>query len=112
MAGECVESVKRLWTEHEPIDHDGAYYRVKGRIKAPRPVQQPYPLLFSAGASPAGIGFAADYCDLLVIAGDTAEKIQTADGKPRSLLDDKNAGRQGGTSPIAIVNDRDRDGET
>ena len=111
MAGEFVEIVKRLWTEQEPIDHDGAYYRVKGRIKAPRPVQQPYPLLVSAGASPAGIGFAADYCDLLVIAGDTAEKIQTTTGKLRSLLDDKNAGRQVGTSPFAIVIVRDGDGE-
>ena len=41
MAGEFVDIVKRLWTEAEPIDHDGAYYRVRGRIKAPRPVQRP-----------------------------------------------------------------------
>src|SRR5260370_41170309 len=111
MAGECVESVKRLWTEQERTDHDGAYYRVRGRIKAPRPVQRPSPLLVSAGASPAGIGFAADYCDLLVIAGDTTEKIQTTAGKLQSLLDEKNVGRQVGTSPFAIVIVRDGDGE-
>jgi FMNH2-dependent dimethyl sulfone monooxygenase len=111
MAGEFVEIVKRLWTEPEPIDHDGKYYQVRGRIKAPTPVQRPYPLLVSAGASPAGVQFAATYCDLLVVAGDTNEKIQSADAKLDALLDDNDRAGQVGTSPFCIVIVRDGDGE-
>lgn len=111
MAGEFVDIVKRLWTEAEPIDHDGAYYRVRGRIKAPRPVQRPYPLLVSAGASPAGVRFAASYCDMLVVAGDTPGKIQAADERLRSLLEGAGTDRQVGTSPFAIVIVRDGEGE-
>jgi dimethylsulfone monooxygenase len=103
--------VQRLWTESEPIDHDGTYYRVKGRIKAPRPVQRPYPLLVSAGASAAGVGFAASYCDMLVVAGDTAEKIQSAEGRLQSVLDGAGSARQVTTSPFAIVIVRDGAGE-
>lgn len=110
MAAEFVEVVKRLWTEHEPIDHDGRYYRVTGRIKAPRPVQRP-PLLVSAGASPAGIGFAAAHCDLLVVAGDTADKIRAADSRLEELLDGNGRTGMVSTSPFAIAIVRDGDGE-
>jgi FMNH2-dependent dimethyl sulfone monooxygenase len=111
MAGEFTDIVKRLWTEPEPIDHDGTYYRVRGRIKAPRPVQQPYPLLVSAGASAAGVGFAADNCDMLVVAGDTAEKIHATEDKLRSVLDGAGSARQVTTSPFAIAIVRQGEGE-
>jgi FMNH2-dependent dimethyl sulfone monooxygenase len=109
MAEEFVDIVKRLWIEDEPIDHDGRHYRVKGRIKAPRPAQRPYPLLVSAGASPAGMGFASKFCDLLVVAGNSIDKIQQTDAKLQTLLDAN--GRNVGTCPFAIVIVRDGDGE-
>ncbi len=66
MAAEFVDVVQRLWTEEEPIEHAGRYYRCTGRIKAPRPVRRPRPHLVSAGASEAGTAFAATWCDELV----------------------------------------------
>lgn len=75
MAAEFTDLVKRLWSEHEPIDVDGQFYRVKGRIKAPRPSQSPHPLLISAGASDAGMEFAATHCNQLVTLAKNAESL-------------------------------------
>jgi len=111
MAGEFVEIVKRLWTEHDAIDVDGKYYQVRGRIKAPRPVQNPHPLLVSAGASPTGMDFAARHCDMLVVAGDSAEQVQLTEKRLEPIV--RAAGRDDplGVSPFAIVIVREHEGE-
>ena len=57
-ASEAMQVVTHLWTG-EAIDFRGEFYRVKGALVQPRPVQRPYPALVSAGASPAGIRLAA-----------------------------------------------------
>lgn len=109
MAAEFVEVVERLWAEHEPIDHDGRYYRLKGRIKAPRPASDPRPRLVSAGASEAGTAFAADWCDELV----TLAKDDDALRAVESRLDGLTAanGRDVSVTPFAIALVRDGDGE-
>ncbi|MBM9467777.1 LLM class flavin-dependent oxidoreductase [Nakamurella leprariae] len=81
MAAEFVDIVLRLWREEEPIDVDGRFYRTRGRIKLPRPVQQPHPLLVSAGASPAGIAFAARYCDQLVTLATGQDQLTALDAE-------------------------------
>lgn len=87
------------------------HFALRGRINAPRPAQQPHPLLVSAGASPAGTGFAAAHCDLLVVAGDTAEKIQAADNRLEGILDANGRTGQVATSPFANAIVRDGEGE-
>lgn len=81
MAAEFVDIVLQLWEQHEPIDVDGKFYRTRGRIKLPRPAQQPHPLLVSAGASPAGIEFASRYCDQLVTLATGEDQLRTLDEK-------------------------------
>jgi dimethylsulfone monooxygenase len=109
MAAEFVDVVKQLWTEEEPIDFEGTYYKAKGRVKAPRSVQEPQPLIVSAGASPAGTAFAAQWCDALVTLGKTNEDMLATKGR----LEQQTAktGRHVGTWPFAIVLIRDGDGE-
>jgi FMNH2-dependent dimethyl sulfone monooxygenase len=111
MAGEFVEIVKRLWTEEEPIAVDGKYYRVHGRIKAPRPTQKPYPLLVSAGASPAGMTFAAQHCDMLVVAGNSIEKVQETEARVGPIAESVGRAETLGVSPFAIVIVRENEGE-
>lgn len=108
MAAEFVDIVKRLWTEEEPIDVDGKYYRVKGRIKRPLPVQAPHPLLVSAGSSPAGIAFAARHCDQLVTLAATEEGLRG--------VADKVSAQTGGqrfvsTCPFSLAIIREGEGE-
>lgn len=111
MAGEFVEVVKQLWSEDDAIDFEGEFYRVNGRIKAPRPVQQPHPLLVSAGASPAGMRFAAEYCDQLVVAGNSIEKVQQTGQRVEDVLSQTDRDSPLGTTPFTIVIVRDGEGE-
>ncbi|YCN57657.1 LLM class flavin-dependent oxidoreductase [Rhodococcus erythropolis] len=111
MAGEFVEIVKKLWSEDGITDVNGQYFRAQGRIKAPRPVQLPHPLLVSAGASPAGMNFAAQHCDQLVIAGNTTEKIRDTNLKLNKVLSEQGRMETLGTTPFAIAVVRENEGE-
>jgi FMNH2-dependent dimethyl sulfone monooxygenase len=109
MAGEFVQIVERLWVEQEPIDVTGKYYRVQGRIKAPRPVQQPWPLLVSAGASTAGTEFAASWCDALVTLAKDDAGLRVVDDRLHALTDVNH--RDVGTWPFCIALIRDGEGQ-
>jgi FMNH2-dependent dimethyl sulfone monooxygenase len=109
MAGEFVEIVQALWTKHEPIDVDGRYYRTRGRIKLPRPTQDPRPYLVSAGASPAGAEFASRYCDQLVALGNSLDVVAATGQR----LDELSAqsGREVGLCPFSMAIIREGEGE-
>ncbi|AHH19910.1 luciferase-like monooxygenase [Nocardia nova SH22a] len=111
MAGEFVDIVRSLWSEDDPIDFRGNYFQVEGRIKAPRPVQRPHPLLVSAGGSPAGMTFAAQHCDQIVVAGNTIEKVQETSLRVDAVLDEQGRTEPLGTTPFTIVIVRDGEGE-
>ncbi|MTD54950.1 LLM class flavin-dependent oxidoreductase [Amycolatopsis pithecellobii] len=109
MAAEFVDIVQQLWRKDDPIEVVGKYYRAQGRIKAPRPVQQPRPLIVSAGASTAGATFAADWCDALVTLARTEDDVRSLDDRLQNLLG--NNGRTVTSWPFAICIVRDGDGE-
>lgn len=109
MAAEFVDVVERLWTEHEPIDHDGRYYRLQGRIKAPRPAGDPRPHLVSAGSSTAGTAFAADYCDELVTLAKDDDALRGVGDRLTGLTAAN--GRDVSVTPFAIALVRDGEGE-
>lgn len=58
-----VELAQQYW-RGESIDHDGAHYRVRAQGDLPRSPQGE-PVLFQAGASPAGQDFAARTADVI-----------------------------------------------
>ena len=64
MAIEWIEIIKRLWTSEEEFDFEGKFYKVKGAILAPKPLQKPHPAVMSAGVSPKGRQFAARHADV------------------------------------------------
>ena len=63
-AAEWLEIVKRLWTEDEPFDYEGRFYKVTKALLKPQPLQSPHPPIMCAGGSPKGRHFAAKYCDM------------------------------------------------
>lgn len=69
-AAEAVEVMTQAWSQDE-IDFQGKHFQVKGQLVGPRPVQQPRPLLVSAGASDAGRAFAGRYADYVFMPGRT-----------------------------------------
>jgi FMNH2-dependent dimethyl sulfone monooxygenase len=109
MAAEFVDVVQQLWREEEPVDFAGKFFRSQGRIKAPRPVQRPRPLIVSAGASSAGTAFAAEWCDALVTLARTEEDVRTLDDRLQGLL--RVTGRSATSWPFAICIVREGAGE-
>ena len=63
--GEWVDVVKRIWSETEPFDHDGQWMKLKAVSSKPRPWNDKFPLLISAGASTHGREFAVRHVDCL-----------------------------------------------
>jgi len=64
IAGEWMEFLDRIFTGEQPFDFDGRYFKSTTVISEPRPVQAPGPLVMSAGFSPAGREFAAQFADI------------------------------------------------
>jgi len=112
MATEFVEAVLALWTEDDVVEFAGRYHTVRGRIKAPRPLQDPYPFLLNAGGSPAGTALSARYCDYQVILARAADDVIKAAQRLASLAGgygrDPRAAR---VVPFALAMVRDGDGE-
>jgi FMNH2-dependent dimethyl sulfone monooxygenase len=68
VADEWVTVAKRIWAEDAPFDFHGRFFDVPGAHAEPKPLQQPYPLVMSAGISPAGQAFAGKHSDLIFAA--------------------------------------------
>lgn len=78
-AEDWVEVCKALWTRDGDFEYRGPYFTVPNAYSEPKPVQDPYPVLMSAGNSPRGQHFAAKHCDLnFVVAPDIATAGQLA----------------------------------
>jgi dimethylsulfone monooxygenase len=71
----------RIFSAREPFDHDGEFYKMKGVIAKPQPLQMPRPLTMSAATSPAGREFAPRTSDLLVTTlGVAGEELAAVSG--------------------------------
>jgi FMNH2-dependent dimethyl sulfone monooxygenase len=77
-SSEWTTFLKRLWSESEEFDLDGEYFRARGAISLPKPIQNPRPPIMSAGSSDAGRQFAATHADLAFVTGRNLDEIGTA----------------------------------
>lgn len=108
-AAEFVDVVKQFWSEFEPIDFAGKYYTARGRLKAPRAVQQPHPFLINAGASDAGTAFAAEYADMLLTMAESEDRLRSLDERLDALTAVN--GRRVSTSAFCVCIVREGAGE-
>ncbi len=76
VSDEWTELVKRLWTEPGSFDFAGRFFDAPGAQSEPKPLQTPYPVVMSAGISPAGREFASKHADLVFAA--IVDPAQTA----------------------------------
>src|SRR5579864_214585 len=66
-AAEYLELMKLAWSNEEPFDFAGEFYRVAGAHSDVHPLQQPHPPLYFGGASPGALEMGARLCDVYAI---------------------------------------------
>ncbi len=84
---EYVGILKRLWAADGPVDHDGAYYRLRGASPEPHPAQRSgqhrgIPIYFG-GASDAALRVAGRHADVYALWGETQAQVAEIVGRVR-----------------------------
>lgn len=77
---EYISIVKKIWTTHEPFDHEGEHYRFHDFVSDVFPVQQPRPGVSFGGSSDAAYAAGGAEADVYALWGEplarTAEQIK------------------------------------
>lgn len=73
---EYVSILKSIWTGTGPVDHEGAYYRIKGASPEVRTVQQPRIPIYFGGASEAALRVAGQHADVYALWGETHAQVR------------------------------------
>ncbi|MFJ2671396.1 LLM class flavin-dependent oxidoreductase [Streptomyces sp. NPDC087525] len=85
---EYIEIVKRIWTSHEPFDHEGEHYRFHDFVSDVFPVQRPRPDISFGGSSPAAYAAGGAEADIYALWGEplakTAEQIEAVKAAARA----------------------------
>jgi len=104
MAAEFTEQMLRLWEVDENVSISGNYWRMENAFCTPKPARG-RPILVNAGSSPAGIEFAAKYCDLMFITSPAGAEIEAALAAfPAQTAQIKELARRHGREIKIIVN--------
>jgi FMNH2-dependent dimethyl sulfone monooxygenase len=62
---EWITAVKRMWSETEPFDFDGEYFKLRHVEAEPKPYGGTRPIIMNAGTSPRGREFSITHADML-----------------------------------------------
>ena len=60
---ECIEVMKLLWGQTEPVSHQGRFYNLRRAILEPKPLTRPNPPLWIAGNGPQTRKLTAQHAD-------------------------------------------------
>lgn len=93
---EYIQIVRKVWTTHEPFDHEGTHYRFADFVSDIFPVQDPHPPISFGGSSDAAYAVGAAEADIYCLWGepleDTAQQIERIEketaalGRPRPKI--------------------------
>lgn len=86
-ASEYLTVMRRVWTEREPFDFEGEFYKVKQAHSDVRPFQQPHPPLYFGGSSAGALVMGAEHCDVFAMYGEPLSETEAriADFRQRAM---------------------------
>ncbi len=73
---EALEIMKRLWTEDE-VTFDGEFYKIKGAVIEPKPMQKPHPSLLFGSTGKRMLNLTGKHADICFIPPWVASQFQT-----------------------------------
>jgi alkanesulfonate monooxygenase len=68
--------LKRLWSNDEPIDHEGHFHRLEGAFSGPKPFREGHVPIAFAGLSGTAIKVAARHADVFVLPAATIDETR------------------------------------
>ncbi|ASQ99365.1 LLM class flavin-dependent oxidoreductase [Streptomyces sp. 11-1-2] len=71
---EYIQIVRKIWTTHQPFDHEGEHYRFHDFVSDVFPAQQPRPDISFGGSSPAAYAAGGAEADIYCLWGEPLEK--------------------------------------
>ncbi|MFE2972038.1 LLM class flavin-dependent oxidoreductase [Streptomyces sp. NPDC059340] len=83
--GETVEILRRMWTQDDPFDFEGRYYRLRGTRNEPKPVQRPGPPLLIGGWGTRLLRLVAEQADIWNVPGPPHNDIEFVAERGRVL---------------------------
>jgi alkanesulfonate monooxygenase len=73
--GEMMGLLRRIWSEQEPFDHEGRFYRLDGAFSSVKPVQADGIPMWFAGASKEAIATGAEHADVYAFWGEPRHAV-------------------------------------
>lgn len=95
--GEMMSIARRLWSEDEPFDFDGEFYRCEGTFSSVKPVTPGGIPMYFAGASAPAIEVGAEHADVYAFWGEPRDAVAQ-----RMLAINEAASRHGRTLRFSL----------
>jgi alkanesulfonate monooxygenase len=72
---EYLQILRRVWTESEPFNHEGRYYRFEQAFSEVKPKQAPYVPIYFGGASAPALEVAGKHADVYALWGESKDQV-------------------------------------
>jgi dimethylsulfone monooxygenase len=104
-AAEWLDIMESLWAKHGELDYQGKFYNISKGYLEPKPVQQPRPLVISAGMSRAGLDFAITRADYCFVGSDNFDLLEETMRRSQGVATDLNRDLNALTFCTIVVKD-------
>jgi alkanesulfonate monooxygenase len=81
---EYLGILKRIWTEDQPFDHEGKYYRFEKGYSEVKPLQKPHVPIYFGGASQAALDVAGKHADVYALWGESLDQVRDLTARVRA----------------------------